>query len=365
MATPRDAPRLTRIRYVGDGLVMSAIFTFDFNGGCFVTVLASPTDEAGGEALVPADYQFDESIEGKILTELTDLTWGTVEEVMTKKKEIKRLEQQLGELVADVCRPTMHRLMHTPIPEAQTLEDYLYPQTYMLQVVTDSAGDNLACRTLDGPGHAGVPELHPPISDERLRGMGLDLEATDIPVVKPPQIILNRRLQGFVWKVTIDGEEMICKVSIDAFEYAIGDELAAYLKIRSARVKLRVPELKGIVQSHRGVIGILLGYIPHKHHNLRALLAETSTAVSSETTTELRYKWAAQIRGTLEELHSLGILWRDIKTDNVLIDENGDAVVLDFGGGNTMGWVDPDKYGTMEGDEQGLLKIMKALEVGI
>ena len=43
----------------------------------------------------------------------------------------------------------------------------------------------------------------------------------------------------------MDGEEMVCKSSIDVFKHAIGDELAAYLKIRSAEVELRVPELKG------------------------------------------------------------------------------------------------------------------------
>jgi hypothetical protein len=46
----------------------------------------------------------------------------------------------------------------------------------------------------------------------------------------------------------------------------------------------------------------------------------------------------------------LGILWRGLKTHNVLIDNNGDAVVLDFVGGNTVGWVDNDKYATMEGE---------------
>jgi serine/threonine protein kinase len=80
-----------------------------------------------------------------------------------------------------------------------------------------------------------------------------------------------------------------------------------------------------------------------------------------EANTSLRNKWAAQIKETLSELHKLGIIWRDIKMDNVLIDDNDDAVLLDFGGGNTVGWVDQDKYGTLDGDMQGLGKILAAL----
>jgi serine/threonine protein kinase len=121
----------------------------------------------------------------------------------------------------------------------------------------------------------------------------------------------------------------------------------------------------GIVVSHRGVIGFLLGYIPHHHQSLAAILDRVGTGSisSDEATPSLRRKWATQIKKTLRGLHDLGILWRDIKTDNVLINEDGDAVLLDFGGGNTLGWVDQDKYGTMEGDEQGLRKIMEALRV--
>ncbi len=123
--------------------------------------------------------------------------------------------------------------------------------------------------------------------------------------------------------------------------------------------------LVGIVQSHIGVIGILIGYIPHKYHSLRALLdgVERGTIAPAEASISLRQKWATQIRRTVTGLHGLGILWLDIKTDNVLIDEHDDAVVIDFGGGNTMGWVDHDKYGTMEGERQGLDKIMAALGV--
>jgi hypothetical protein len=184
----------------------------------------------------------------------------------------------------------------------------------------------------------------------------------------------------------VDGEEIICRASLDLFEHAVGDELATYIKIRAAGVQLRVPELKGrydpsdrlirdadihtvigIIQSHRGVIGLLLSYISHKHCSLHALLAgvEDGTVAPSEAAPCLRQKWARQIRKTLAGLHGLGILWRDLRTHNVLIDDNGDAVVLDFGGGNTVGWVDNDKYATMEDEEQGLMRIMEALGVEV
>jgi hypothetical protein len=138
--------------------------------------------------------------------------------------------------------------------------------------------------------------------------MGLDLETTDVPIVKPSQITLARRLQSFVWRVTVGGEAMICKASTDVFEHAIDAELAVYLNDQISRRGVEGPHVErrtlnplpsteflapvvsnigyslGIVQSHKGVIGLLLDYIPHKHHSLRTLLAgiEAGTLAASE-----------------------------------------------------------------------------------
>lgn len=119
----------------------------------------------------------------------------------------------------------------------------------------------------------------------------------------------------------------------------------------------------GIIRSHAGAIGILLDYIPHRHHNLRFLLQDVADGIVLETeaTGPMRQKWAEQIRQSLAHLRKLGALWGDIKTDNVLIDNNGGACVIDFGGGNTAGWVDCDKYDTFEGDLQGPEKTLAAL----
>ncbi len=122
--------------------------------------------------------------------------------------------------------------------------------------------------------------------------------------------------------------------------------------------------LIGIVQSHKGVIGILLSYVPHKH-SLRAVLDGVAggTIAPSEAAPSLRQKWAAQVRETLSEFQRLGIPWRDIETDDVLINDNGDAVVVDFG--INMGErASRDNYATREG-EQGLEKLMAALRSGM
>ena len=218
---------------------------FLFHNARFSVVAASPDDDAG-ETLVPEDYDFDESIEGKILNEIYDLCSYDSDKPWPQEnaEPSSRLRKQLADLAADACLSAMQRLVPTPVPEAQTLQDFLYPPTYTLQIFTD--GDRLACRTLHD--YAGISERHPPISAERLRAMDLDLETTDLRVIQPSQVVLVRRLQNHVWKVTADGEELICKASLDLFEHAIGDELATYLKIRAAAangVKLRVPELKG------------------------------------------------------------------------------------------------------------------------
>jgi len=61
---------------------------------------------------------------------------------------------------------------------------------------------------------------------------------------------------------------------------------------------------------------------------------------------------------TLRELHEADVVWGDAKAENVLIDSDNNAWIIDFGGGYTAGWVDENLANTVEGDQQGPSRII-------
>ncbi|KAM5378789.1 hypothetical protein ACJZ2D_004262 [Fusarium nematophilum] len=132
-------------------------------------------------------------------------------------------------------------------------------------------------------------------------------------------------------------------------------ELSTYRQIREMIPDPhgRFSRLHGLVKSENGrVLGLLLSYINCKNLTL-------TCAMRRDPPVALRRKWKKQIRWTVELLHIAGIIWGNVKADNVLIDDRDDAWVIDFSGGYTEGWVDKEHAGTLEGDEQGLSKIIE------
>jgi serine/threonine protein kinase len=73
-------------------------------------------------------------------------------------------------------------------------------------------------------------------------------------------------------------------------------------------------------------------------------------------------KWAGQMRDAIEYLHEKELVWGDAKPANVLINGNGNALLIDFGGGSTKGWVDLENYETYCGDLQGLERIVSSMK---
>ena len=73
-------------------------------------------------------------------------------------------------------------------------------------------------------------------------------------------------------------------------------------------------------------------------------------------------KWTNQIRDAIEYLHGKELVWGDAKPSNVLIHTDGNAVLIDFGGGATKDWVDTENYETYRGDLQGLERIISFMK---
>ncbi|KAI0395642.1 hypothetical protein F5Y17DRAFT_422480 [Xylariaceae sp. FL0594] len=348
-----------RLRYDG------SVIIYYFYNGVYFRVLASAdwrreTDE------LPKGYDVDNSTEGQILFKIEELKaeifkieeQGLDGDPQEIEDEIEQLKNKLIDVVADTCMEMIKELApETPLPAPRTLQEHIYPTSYTFQVLTED--DKLVCHRRDD---YVIDDDYPPIPEEKLKAINLD---EDVPIVNPSQVVVRKKLHGLVLECEVEGEMMILKVSGDVeFWNSLGDELGAYMKIRKSKEDIRVPKLKGIVKSHTGIIGILLSSIPRKHPSLFMILAMAEHGQAPDIAAALPVlgkKWAEQIQRTVEQLHGLGVVWGDVKTDNVLIDENDDAFVLDFGGGHPLGWVDEDKHGTVEGDLQGLEKILDVL----
>jgi len=119
----------TGVRHLGPLGGASLVLGFLFHNARFSVVAASPDDD-GGKALVPVGYDFDESIEGRILNEIYDLSSHDSDNLWPQgnQEASSRLRRQLADLAADACLSTMQQFAPTPTPAAQTLQDFLYPR---------------------------------------------------------------------------------------------------------------------------------------------------------------------------------------------------------------------------------------------
>jgi serine/threonine protein kinase/tetratricopeptide (TPR) repeat protein len=103
------------------------------------------------------------------------------------------------------------------------------------------------------------------------------------------------------------------------------DRRARFLKEARAASALRSPNIAAIydIDEFEGAIFIVMEYI--KGELLSARIERGSVAVSEAIDT------AMQIADALDEAHSNGIIHRDIKSSNLIINERGLIKILDFG----------------------------------
>lgn len=173
--------------------------------------------------------------------------------------------------------------------------------------------------------------------------------------------------------VTVDGQsqQFFCKARQDGLgDSMIEREIECLQEILKAspyfvgkELACQVPALKGFVEhpDNGVIVGLLREWVPSECD----LGGFEDTPVHEMYPREMRERWAVQIRRTVESLHAIGVVWGNTKPGNIIIDLNGDAWIIDFGGGWTDGWVDEKLQGTVEGDKQGVARILKFLDVDI
>ena len=195
------------------------------------------------------------------------------------------------------------------------------------------------------------------------------IDPCDLPIAVPKQIFVLQSIHyDLVHVVLWWNTTYVFKAARRGYTYGLSGEIEKYEKLnelKEQRAKnavesetlppLRIPRCHGIAIHYDHVIGLLLQYIPET--------IPLSSARCLNAPLERRKKWRKQIRDMVEELHENDIVWGDVKTDNVLVDDNDDAWLIDFGGGTTQGWVDADKVDSVEGDLQGLKRIEEALRL--
>lgn len=126
---------------------------------------------------------------------------------------------------------------------------------------------------------------------------------------------------------------------------------------------LRFPQLEAIVLDDRDT-GLITGLILSAIHPNRGTLVDRLSGPEGQTLLPpiaLRERWYNNIANMIHILHEKGFIWGDVSPNNVIIDENEDVWIVDFGGGYTDGWIEPDDMETQKGDLEGLKKIKEYL----
>lgn len=307
-----------------------------------------------GKSLITDDYDEQQRLEDEAL----DPIYEAAETIISSSEAAA---QKLG--------PNQHRSLHS----------VLYPKSshYRLQSASPTDGNLLLVSI--------TPQEACTISfedGEALLDYEVDIKPIEtLPRVSTHQIQVVEELVtggGTVCLAKVDGHEgsFLCKARRDGLQNpSLEREIDCLQRILQAtssanladddRTLLlhRIPMLQGYVThpTNGYILGFLREWMP-SDLSLRDLqdLNEAGNGAQASPRA-LRRKWADQIKETIKSLHSIGVVWGDVKASNFIVDSQNNACLIDFGGGWTEGWVDEDLKETVQGDEQGVARLLNFL----
>ncbi|KAF9872728.1 hypothetical protein CkaCkLH20_09907 [Colletotrichum karsti] len=273
-------------------------------------------------------------------------------------------DEEACDWLSKLFAPLINQLAPAPSPVPEhgrpNLSQYLFPEGFSCDLTATEEVARPYHEKTRGNGLCG-PGVR--VGDEFLRGLdewtrSYDPSQVDILYNRPKDVLIKPPS-----KVVVDagnGDMVTCYFK----EFRSGSdpdqvkrEIMTLEKIARAQIPLApkawICRMHGVVRDGNMLMGMLLSWI-----DTRGVLSRAEAEISSSA---LRQRWREQITTSLGMLHREGIIWGDAKAENILIDRGDNAWIIDFGGSYTPGWVDKDKAETLEGDKQGLEKILSFL----
>ncbi|CAK7221084.1 hypothetical protein SCUCBS95973_004375 [Sporothrix curviconia] len=219
------------------------------------------------------------------------------------------------------------------------------------EAIRESLGDiqfyntvtNLKLQTTDGRLHVHVVEDTTEIIDYP---SAQSVQHLSCRKIRESEVEFDSHMSGFVYKVRVHGRTLIKKEipgpdSVDEFLYEVN-------ALNFLRGSQNVIDLYGvIVGDDDRVRGLLISYA--EQGALIDIIYENNHGISWPT----RMKWARQIVHGLSEIHEAGFVQGDFTLSNIVIDDDGDAKIIDINRrGCPVGWEPPEATPLIQSDQR-------------
>ncbi|KAK8106635.1 hypothetical protein PG999_009994 [Apiospora kogelbergensis] len=307
-----------------------------------------------------------------------DLDSAHTQDYLTHLRELRDEEGNHNGRLAELALPfeaLMNQLAPTSVQAPFSLHDYLYPQWFVLKATAIEDNRNIEPVRVN---ETESPFCRPGVALHSKQMRELDLKSwvpkwyssheielladgERHPLLYSPSKVITKESQT---ECFFKGLGAGCKgtihelVTFRAIDNAI-NRGALPSDIRICRLYGLVFDTFGPPHPEKRLVGMLLNYINPKQ---RGILGTLQCVAYDKHSHEHSRRWAHDLTEMVAALHRAGCVWGDAKPENVLIDNNDDVWLIDFGGGYTHGWVDEERQCTKEGDLGALEKIRQWLE---
>ncbi|KAF5599022.1 hypothetical protein FPANT_3625 [Fusarium pseudoanthophilum] len=335
---------------IGDGADM----VLGFNG-CLFSISISPSN---GSSAKDTQGQQDRPLQDHFIDVIDKAT------VCQDNDEYEELVDEVFIVVLDAGRPLFRQLTSSQdeLALSKSLHHYLFPPFFHFRLEAPASTGSVSIIPISSNETNTIHEVDLASGQDVQEELGI---CQDLPSYTSEELFGNKVFERGSRSVTaavhVEGQEMLCKASGKPDRLPstrIGREIQCLHRIREyfPSGSIRVPRLLGYVHHNdaKQILGLLQQWVPGRR------LDDVVTSATSQN----RKKWASQVRQTIESLHQQEIIWVNGKSSNVIIDEQDNAWLIDFGGGYTPGWIDEELAETKQGDEQALKRIIELLSGG-